>query len=178
MAGQAGTCPTCGNQILIPILDHRGRLIDPTSGKIIKQDPHPVHAYAAAGHRAPAIITNSAGESKIKCPRCTRENPISSNNCAGCGLPFTMDGTIGDAISGTNTWAVASLVLGIVSLVGGFCFGVPPILAVIFGFVALRGASRTNSSQSGNGLAIAGIIMGVIGTIAFGFVIIRMMTGP
>src|SRR5690606_18143378 len=53
MAGQSGTCPTCGNSIVIPILDSRGRLIDPTSGKVIKQDPHPVHAYAAAGHKAP-----------------------------------------------------------------------------------------------------------------------------
>src|SRR5579864_9204881 len=52
MAGQSGTCPTCANSIVIPILDSRGRLIDPTSGKIIKQDPHPVHAYAAAGHKA------------------------------------------------------------------------------------------------------------------------------
>src|SRR6185369_14138483 len=60
MAGQSGTCPTCGNSIVIPILDYRGRLIDPTSGQVIKQDPHPVHAYAAAGHKAPQIVAGPA----------------------------------------------------------------------------------------------------------------------
>ena len=163
MAGQSGTCPTCGNTILIPILDHRGRLIDPTTGQIVKQDPHPVHAYAAAGHRAPQIVAiNEGADRKIRCPRCQRDNPLSANNCAGCGLPFTMDGTVGDAISGTNTWAVASLVLGIVSLVGAGCFIVPPILAIIFGFIALRGGRQTSSPQAGNGLAIAGVIMGFV----------------
>ena len=53
MAAQEGQCPTCGNQITIPILDRYGRLIDPKTRQIIKQDPHPVHAYAAAGERAP-----------------------------------------------------------------------------------------------------------------------------
>ena len=95
----------------------RGRLIDPTSGQVIKQDPHPVHAYAAAGHKAPQIVTlQTSGESFIQCPRCNRQNPLASNNCLGCGLPFTMDGTAGDSMAGTNTWAVASLVLGIVGL--------------------------------------------------------------
>src|SRR5213079_3653291 len=56
MAAQEGQCPTCGNQITIPILDRYGRLIDPKTRLIIKQDPHPVHAYAAAGDRAPAIL--------------------------------------------------------------------------------------------------------------------------
>ena len=52
MAAQEGQCPTCGSQITIPILDRYGRLIDPKTRQIIKQDPHPVHAYAAAGDRA------------------------------------------------------------------------------------------------------------------------------
>ena len=52
MAAQEGQCPTCGNNITIPILDRYGRLIDPKTRQIIKQDPHPVHAYAAAGERA------------------------------------------------------------------------------------------------------------------------------
>src|SRR3954464_11810352 len=69
MAGQSGTCPTCGKSIVIPILDYRGRLIDPTSGEIIKQDPHPVHAYAAAGHKAPQIVGPVGSDERyIKCP--------------------------------------------------------------------------------------------------------------
>lgn len=175
MAAQAGTCPTCGNTIIIPILDHRGRLIDPTTNQIIRQDPHPVHAYAAAGHRAPQIIEDaSVPEGRvILCPRCNKTNPISANNCASCGLPFTMEGTVGDAVSGTNTWAVASMVLGIVSMAGGcLLVGVPPILAVIFGIISLRSMGQSGGTQAGHGLALAGIMMGVIGLILFGLIVV------
>jgi hypothetical protein len=166
MAGQTGTCPTCGKSIVIPILDYRGRLIDPTSGEIIKQDPHPVHAYAAAGHKAPQIIGRDGSDERyIKCPRCSRSNVLSANNCMGCGLPFTMEGTVGDSVSGTNTWAVASLVLGIVSVPGGFCFIVPPILAIVFGIIALRATNQATGKTSGAGLAIAGLVLGALGLI-------------
>jgi len=167
LAGQSGTCPTCGNSIVIPILDNRGRLIDPTSGQVIKQDPHPVHAYAAAGHKAPQIVQTEGTEDRhIKCPRCSRNNMLTSNNCQGCGLPFTMEGTVGDAVSGTNTWAVASLVLGIVSVAGGCVFVVPPILALVFGGIALRTTNQATGQTSGSGLAITGLILGSIGLVA------------
>jgi hypothetical protein len=175
MAGQNGTCPTCGNAIVIPVLDKRGRLIDPTTLEVIKQDPHPVHAYAAAGHRAPQIVpvdgptqTSHKGtdDRQIKCPRCGRLNPLSGNNCTGCGLPFTMEGTVGDVISGTNTWAVASLVLGIIGIPFFFLLAVPSILAVIFGAIALRGNSRTGTT-GGQGQAAAGTVLGVIGVMLF-----------
>jgi len=162
MAAQSGTCPTCGNAIIIPILDNRGRLVDPTTNEIIKQDPHPVHAYAAAGHRAPQIVAVNERERAIVCPRCQRHNSLASNNCAGCGLPFTMDGTVGESISGSNTWAVAALVLGIVGI-PTFCLVIPGILAVIFGILALRNTNQAVSIQSGRGMALAGIIMGGIG---------------
>ena len=146
---KTGTCPTCGNSIVIPILDYRGRLIDPTSGQVIKQDPHPVHAYAAAGHKAPQIVVVEGSEDHfIRCPRCNRNNTLTANNCLGCGLPFTMEGTVGDAVSGTNTWAVASLVLGIVSI-PGFCFFPPPILAIIFGVLGLRTTNQATGRMSG-----------------------------
>ena len=165
MAGQSGTCPTCGNSIVIPILDYRGRLIDPTSGEIIKQDPHPVHAYAAAGHKAPQIVNVDGSEERfIKCPRCGRGNALASNNCLGCGLPFTMEGTVGDAVAGTNTWAVASLVLGIVGVPAG-CLVVPPVLAIVFGLIALRNTNQATGQTPGTGLAVAGLILGAVGIV-------------
>src|SRR2546421_642934 len=83
--GQEAQCPTCGNNITIPILDRYGRLIDPKTNQIIKQDPHPVHAYAAAGDRAPQILKNTAGQQNIRCPRCAALSPVSANNCKACG---------------------------------------------------------------------------------------------
>ncbi len=168
MAGQSGTCPTCGNAIVIPILDSRGRLIDPTSGQVIKQDPHPVHAYAAAGHKAPQIVTlQTSGESFIQCPRCNRQNTLASNNCVGCGLPFTMEGTAGDAMAGTNTWAVASLILGIVGLPSS-PFVLPPVLAVVFGLLAMRNSNSDSGRPTGQGLAVVGLVLGSIGVVFAG----------
>ena len=43
---------------------------------------------------------------------------------------------------------------------------VPPILAVIFGVIAMR-VSRESSVKSGQGMAIAGIIVGTLGIVAF-----------
>src|SRR3954452_16442437 len=109
MAGQHGQCPTCGNDIIIPILDRYGRLIDPMTGKIIKQDPHPVHAYAAAGERAPRLLRQGAGTQVIQCPRCGSLSGITSNNCKSCGMPFTMEGTTIEAAGGGNGFCVSAL---------------------------------------------------------------------
>ena len=60
------------------------------------------------------------------------------------------------ARSGTNTMAIASL---IVSVIGGlFCIG--GIVGIILGFVALNQIKQTR--QSGHGVAVAGIAFGVV----------------
>jgi len=162
MSGQDGQCPTCGNSIVIPILDRYGRLIDPMTGKIIKPDPHPVHAYAAAGERAPRILRSDDGRQNIMCPRCQAMSPITANNCKSCGMPFTMEGTTLEAAGTSNGFCVASLVLGIIGLPAA-CAIIPPVLAVIFGIIGYNQVSKTGSEGGGKGMAIAGIVCGVIG---------------
>ena len=160
MAGHEGQCPTCGNPITIPILDRYGRLIDPVTKQIIKQDPHPVHAYAAAGERAPGIVRDAdSGQQHIVCAKCKRLNAIVSNNCKYCGMPFTMEGTAPDASGGANGFATASLVLGIIGVPFG-CVVVPSVLAIVFGIVAVV---RGGEAKAGRGQAIAGISCGVAG---------------
>jgi DNA-directed RNA polymerase subunit RPC12/RpoP/ribosomal protein L40E len=162
MGAQDGQCPTCGNNITIPILDRYGRLIDPKTRQIIKQDPHPVHAYAAAGDRAPQIIRQKDSKQIIVCPRCKGASPISANNCKACGMPFTMEGTTLEAAGSSNGFCVASLVLGIIGL-PVFCTVITPILAVVFGIVGYNQVSKTSSEGGGRGMAIAGMICGGIG---------------
>src|SRR5947209_11398302 len=41
---------------------------------------HPVHAYAAAGERAPRILRRNDGTQNIQCPRCNSVSPITANN--------------------------------------------------------------------------------------------------
>lgn len=172
MAAQEGQCPTCGNTITIPILDRYGRLIDPKTRQIIKQDPHPVHAYAAAGERAPKILRQPSGTQTIQCPRCSTLSPITANNCKSCGMPFTMEGTTLEAAGASNGFCVASLVLGIIGIPGS-CAVVPGILAIVFGIIGLNQVSKSGTQSGGRGMAIAGIICGVIGAFITGIIYFR-----
>jgi DNA-directed RNA polymerase subunit RPC12/RpoP len=156
-----GACPTCGSQIVIPILGASGRLIDPRTQEIIKPDPHPVHAYAAAGERAPRIRRRDDGSHAIVCQRCAAPSPITANSCLACGNPFTIEGTTDSGGGQGSGLAAASLVLGIISI-PGFCLWVVGPLAIIFGSLAL---SRSRAGDSGRGSAIAGITCGAIGTL-------------
>ena len=166
MAAQEGQCPTCGNNITIPILDRYGRLIDPKTRQIIKQDPHPVHAYAAAGERAPRILRSNDGRQTIVCPRCQAMSPISANNCKSCGMPFTMEGTTLEASGTSNGFCVASLVLGIISL-PAFCAIIPAVLAIIFGVIGYNQVTRSGAEGGGKGMAIAGIVCGIASGMIF-----------
>ncbi len=56
----------------------------------------------------------------------------------------------------TNGLAIASLVCGC----AGFLFFIPAILAVVFGFVARTQIRQSAGTQGGDGLAVAGIIVG------------------
>jgi ribosomal protein L40E len=175
MAAQEGQCPTCGNQITIPILDRYNRLIDPKTRQIIKQDPHPVHAYAAAGARAPKIQRTNDGKQFIICPRCSASSPITYNNCRSCGMPFTMEGTTVDAVGANNGFCVASLVLGIIGLLTFFIF-IPSLLAIIFGIVGVRQAvSAESANRGGRGMAIAGIVCGSIGSVLAAFLFLSRL---
>jgi hypothetical protein len=163
MAAHPGQCPTCGNTINIPILDRHNMLIDPVTMQIIKQDPHPVHAYAAAGHRAPRIVRTNAGGQQIQCPRCGMSCPITADNCSSCGMPFTMEGTTVELSGASNGYCVGALVLGILSL-PLFWLLIPAAIAVILGTIGIRQTAEGAAAgpRRGRGMAIAGLVLGSI----------------
>lgn len=66
------------------------------------------------------------------------------------------------AATGSNGLAVASLVLGILSLFCSLLTGIP---AVVCGFLGL---SKANRVGAGKGMAIAGMVLGVVGTVVSG----------
>jgi hypothetical protein len=73
----------------------------------------------------------------------------------------------------TSGMATASMVLGILGVLGGWClFGLPCILAVILGHIALR--ETRDGTRSGHGMAVAGLVLGyvfVVPMIAFTFMV-------
>ncbi|WP_200210374.1 DUF4190 domain-containing protein [Micromonospora coerulea] len=61
----------------------------------------------------------------------------------------------------TSGIATASLVLGILGVLGGWClFGLPCILAVILGHIGLR--ETRDGTRSGHGMAVAGLVLGYV----------------
>ncbi|MBP5581312.1 MAG: DUF4190 domain-containing protein [Ruminococcus sp.] len=76
--------------------------------------------------------------------------------------------------SKTSGFAIASLVLGIISIViccTTYIGGIVGILAIIFGAVAIK---KTGKS----GLAVAGLVCGVVGAIlGFGYLIVILIKG-
>jgi len=72
------------------------------------------------------------------------------------GVPYQANQT-----RGTSGFAIASLVLGIPCF---WVFVVPQILAVIFGHLALDRIAQSGGGIGGRGLAIAGAVLGWIGT--------------
>lgn len=67
----------------------------------------------------------------------------------------------------TNGLAVASLVCSLF-----WVFGLGAMVAVVFGFISLSQIKRSNDIQGGRGLAIAGIIVGVLGLLAVALFIV------
>jgi hypothetical protein len=122
----------------------------------------------------------------MTCPVCQRENPDGAVFCGGCGkvLSCVRCGTPAGSASRfcdrcghelarplaasqpypphqrahTNGFAVASLILGILWL-----YWVGSVLALVFGYMAKRSIDRSNGTEEGRGLALAGIILGWIG---------------
>jgi Domain of unknown function (DUF4190) len=62
-------------------------------------------------------------------------------------------------VRGTNGFAIASLVCGILGLCAGLLAAIP---AIVFGHVALAQINRSDGMEQGRGIAIAGLVLGYI----------------
>ena len=88
------------------------------------------------------------------------KNLATAKFCELCGVSsFVTNGTSQPtplAVTSTNGYAVASMVLGIV-----WIFWIGSALALIFGIIA-KGQIR-ETGQLGSGMATAGIVLGLVG---------------
>jgi|GEM_PF-424129 len=108
-----------------------------------------------------------------QCPNCNSPVRDSDSKCSNCGYILSPRNDPASSYMNTNPpmftqiktngYAIASMVLGIVSIPLVCCcyIGIiPAILAVIFGFVARNQIKESPYPQKGNGMALAGIITG------------------
>ena len=160
-SGQQGKCPTCGGVFTVPPMDPRtGLAVSHADPGDDGENPTPMHAYAAAGTKAPGLVRKQDESVAILCSRCQRESDVRSNNCPFCGLPFTMEGLTFSVPTRNAGGGTAALTLGILAVPMAFCIGIgfiPGILAVGIGLVA-----RSKARGEPTGTADAGILLGVL----------------
>ena len=92
-------------------------------------------------------------------------------NCSASGAPLQQAGR-------TNALAIASLVLGLLSIPMVFCYGggiLLGIAAFITGLIARRQIKESGGSQSGDGMALAGVIMGGLVGVLVGLAILAIV---
>ena len=99
------------------------------------------------------------------CTNCGTEVDSVARFCASCGTPTDASvaaprpGAPAVAQTRTNGFAVASMVLGIV-----WVYAIGSILALVFGYIA-RSQIRSDPTMRGQGMAIAGIVLGYVGIV-------------
>jgi hypothetical protein len=96
------------------------------------------------------------------CPKCGAQNPDTANFCQACGIALAITTPAVQSAplpyKRTSGLAVASLVLGIL----GFFNPITPIMAIIFGGLAM-GQTVKDKTVSGHGIAVAGLVTGIVG---------------
>jgi hypothetical protein len=104
------------------------------------------------------------------CSKCGTRTGPGERHCRTCGAVLPLDEAVGAGghpaaaksapSEGTSGLAIASLVLGIVSLgCGGILLGLP---ALIMGVIGLKRIKRSGGRIGGEGLAIAGTVIGAV----------------
>ncbi|NUQ44790.1 MAG: hypothetical protein HUU22_02015 [Phycisphaerae bacterium] len=167
VSGKLGRCPTCGAVFRVPQVDPRTGL--PTGPAVVEDDgelPTPMHAYAAAGEKAPLIRRRDNDELVIVCPRCDMESPVDANICGRCGLPFTMEGatTVAQQTGqAANSLASAAALVGIAS----FCVPFMGAVAIVMGATALLREVSKPVGGANTRPAIIGIVTGVVSCLIY-----------
>jgi hypothetical protein len=86
------------------------------------------------------------------------ETPEAPSNPPGSTGPYGQPQVIYVQGTKTNGFAIAALVLGIV-----WIYWIGSILALVFGYIAKSQIDKSGGTQTGRGMAIAGIVLGWVG---------------
>lgn len=158
---QSGRCPSCDAVFTVPRVDPRtGLAVQHADPGDDGEPPTPVHAYAAAGNKAPHIVRGDDDHLEIECPRCQRRSPVSSDSCPGCGLPFTIEAANYSVPTAASELGGLAAMSGAIALFSSFCPGVGlvcSLLALGLGWAALA-RGKYGPSTGGWVGAVLGLI--------------------
>lgn len=116
--------------------------------------------------------TASASANHMKqCPSCAEQIHAEALVCRYCGYDYATQMRSGTSAK-VNGFAIASMVLGIV-----WIYWVGSILAVVFGHIALKQIKESSDTQSGRGMAIAGLVLGYVGVAIVALILVVVAVG-
>lgn len=128
--------------------------------------------------RGEAPIVRDASRPRVPCARCGYDiaGQRLGDPCPECGEPvrqFPLDARTNSGM------AVASMILGIVSVIGCMAYGVLSIicgpLAIWFSIKAKRAIREDRAARSSGGMATAGLVCGIVGTVIGGLYFLVMV---
>jgi len=128
---------------------------------LVRQDGYGSAPTQFADDSPPTILMN---QPRVTNPIDWPQSPLANRDPAALGGADTMFGMSAYGASRNQTLATASLVLGIAAVplvccLGGVLLGLP---AVIVGYIAMRNADNEPAKYAGRGMAIAGMVLGII----------------
>ena len=111
------------------------------------------------------------------CTLCGATNSNDKKTCVRCGASLQSDGALDPPVA---TGAVQSSGKAIASLICGLLFFIFPvaIVAVILGHHSLSDIRKSGGRLIGNGMAIAGLVLGYMGLAAIPLMIIAAIAIP
>jgi hypothetical protein len=129
-------------------------------------------AAAPAYAPQPAYGQPVLGPGMMLCFHCRRPIMATSNFCPFCTAPTSPDGLYHGPKT-TAPGATASLVLGILSL---FLFGITSPFAIMKSNEARREIAM-NPTFGGGGVAMGGLVTGILGLVFWGYVLLNLIGG-
>jgi hypothetical protein len=118
-----------------------------------------------AGRRMHAHTTcalEASGEGALP----SREEWLEDVNARAVPHPYGDGAPGGEEAGETNGFAIASLFLGIIWL-----FGLGSVAAIVLGYAGMKQIEASGGHQGGRPIAIAGIVIGVIGLASLGVLV-------
>lgn len=107
------------------------------------------------------------------CKHCGAELNDEVDYCQACGYAMPQSKTGASSSDKQNGYGIAGFILSLISLVsGGFLVGLPNLLGIIFSIVGIC-VGRKNNQKTG--MAIAGLVIGIVAIIPMIFVIGMVM---
>jgi predicted RNA-binding Zn-ribbon protein involved in translation (DUF1610 family) len=167
-AGKKAKCPGCGQIMIVPEAIHDAEELGVTDMGPAPPEHNPRDDIFGVESLSADPSMPAQDAERRPCPMCGELIVATAAKCRFCGAVFDrrLRGMPNRGGQNYKGFAIASLVLGILSL-PTFCFGIViGIVAVVFGMIAKSGMNKSKN-YDGKGMATAGLILGILGAIGW-----------